>query len=160
MRRIITVVILCLALAGGQAAFAHEPEGKRPDRKEWFKQLRCYKHDFLTKELSLTKEQQEKFFPLYDEMENQIHKAQHEAMMMEHNINKSTTSVSDLEYEKATEAMVEVKSKEASIEGQYLPKFREVLSAKQLFKLKQAERKFTQELMKQHNRMREKQPRR
>ena len=75
MRRIITVVILCLALAGGQAAFAHEPEGKRPDRKEWFKQLRCYKHDFLTKELSLTKEQQEKFFPLYDEMENQIHKA-------------------------------------------------------------------------------------
>ena len=157
--KILSAAVLSLVLCSSAiSALAQGPSEE--DRQRFRAEVRNYKHEFLTRELDLTREQQRDFFPLYDEMENQIHKAQHEAMMMEHKINKSTTSVSDLEYEKATEAMVEVKSKEASIEGQYLPKFREVLSAKQLFKLKQAERKFTQELMKQHNRMREKQPRR
>ncbi len=160
MQRIITVFILCLSLAVGSTASAQDKGSKRPDRKEWFKQMRCYKHDFMAKELSLTKEQQEKFFPLYDEMESQLHKVQRESMMLEHKINTSSSLVSDLEYEKAAEAMVEVKGKEAAIEEQYLKKFKTVLSAKQLFGLKQAERKCTRELMKQHSQMQERRRRR
>lgn len=159
MQRIITVFILCLSLAVCSTASAQNKGQKRPDRKEWFKQMRCYKHDFMAKELSLTKEQQEKFFPLYDEMEGQIHKIQRESMMLERKINSSSASVSDLEYEKAAEAMAEVKGKEAAVEERYFAKFKGVLTAKQLFELKQAERKFTRELMKQHSRMQGKNPR-
>ena len=71
----------------------------------------------------------------------------------------SSSEVSDLEYEKAAEAMIEVKGKEASVEEQYFAKFKTVLSPKQLFKLKQAERKFTRELMRQHSKMKERKPR-
>lgn len=159
MQRIITVLILCLSLAVCSMVSAQDNGRKRPDRKEWFKQMRNYKHDFMTRELSLTKEQQEKFFPLYDEMEGQLHKIQRESMMLERKVNSSSASITDLEYEKAAEAMVEVKGKEAAVEEKYFSKFKGVLSAKQLFELKLAERKFTRELMKQHSRMQGKNPR-
>lgn len=159
MQRIITVLILCLSLAVCSTVSAQDNGRKRPDRKEWFKQMRNYKHDFMTRELSLTKEQQEKFFPLYDEMEGQLHKIQRESMMLERKVNSSSASITDLEYEKAAEAMVEVKGKEAAVEEKYFSKFKGVLSAKQLFELKLAERKFTRELMKQHSRMQGKNPR-
>lgn len=159
MQRTITTVILCLALMAGMSANAQNKPGQRPDRKEWFKQMRCYKHNFLAKELSLSKEQQDKFFPLYDEMEEAVHKLQRESSSMERRIETSSAPVSDLEYEKAAEALTEVKGKEAAVEEQYFDKFKKVLTPKQLFQLRQAERKFTRELMKQHSRMNERRPR-
>ena len=153
MRRIITVVILCLALAGGQAAFAHEPEGKRPDRKEWFKQLRCYKHDFLTKELSLTKEQQEKFFPLYDEMDDEIDRINTETRDLERKVD-AKTDATDTEVEAAARAVFLQKSAEGQVEEQYFDRFKQILQGRQLLKLRKAEREFTRQLMRQHRRAR------
>lgn len=124
------------------------------DRKEWFKELRQYKHKFLAKELELTKEQEEKFFPMYDEMDDAVWKVNREARGLERKIDKTQGKVSDLEYEKAAEAMYEAKGKEAAVEKQYFAKFKTVLSPKQLFKLKQAERKFMDKLMKEHSRAR------
>ena len=55
---------------------------------------------------------------------------------------------SDLEYEKATEALFELRSREGDIDRKYYPQLREILSKKQLFKLKSAERRFGRHLMK------------
>ena len=81
-------------------------------------------------------------------------KVNREARAMEKKITKSSEKVSDLEYEKAAEAMYEVKGKEAAIEKQYFTKFKTVLTPKQLFELKQAERRFTDKLMKEHSKAR------
>ncbi|MDE6081670.1 MAG: hypothetical protein K2F70_05325, partial [Muribaculaceae bacterium] len=36
------------------------------ERKQFFKEIREFKHKFLARELNLTKEQEQKFFPIYD----------------------------------------------------------------------------------------------
>ena len=74
---------------------------------------------------------------------------------MENKVRESSDP-SDLEYEKATDAIFELKMKEGEIEKSYLEKFRGVLNNKQLFNLKNAERNFNRDLMKQHNRLRQK----
>lgn len=149
MRKTLILTLLASILLIAPAV-AQEP--KNVDRKEWFKELRRYKHEFLVKELQLSKEQQEKFFPIYDEMENSVENVNRETRALERKIDKAKDSkVSDLEYEKAAEALFEVKSKESAIEMQYLPKFKKVLTPKQLFELKKAERKFTYHLMKEHS---------
>ncbi len=142
------IVAMLLALPG------YAQDKRNIDRKEWFKELRQYKHDFLAKELDLTKEQEAKFFPMYDEMDNSIWKINHEVRGLERKIAKSDGKVSDLEYEKAAEAMYEMKGKEAAVEKQYFAKFKTVLTPKQLFQLKRAERKFTDKLMKEHSKAR------
>ena len=40
------------------------------DRNRYVNQIRAYKHDFLAKELGLSKAQQDAFFELYDAMED------------------------------------------------------------------------------------------
>lgn len=157
--RLISIIILIASLATTSlcaSAAGDSKSTKKMDRKEWFNQMRVYKHDFLTKELSLTQEQQDKFFPLYDAMSESIEKVQRDSRALERKINKSTTEVSDLEYEKATEAVIETRAREVQIAKEAYAKFKGVLSAEQIYKLTQAERRFTRVLMKQNADMKKK----
>ena len=61
---------------------------------------------------------------------------------------------SDLEYEKATEAMYDAKVNQAQIERTYMDKFKNVLNKKQLFELKSVEKQFQRDMLKQHQRLR------
>lgn len=121
------------------------------DRDKWFKELRQYKKEFIIKELELSKEQQTKFFPVYYEMTRKIMKLNDDTRALEKKIDTNKGAVSDIEYEKAAEALLELKAKEAKIEAEYYPKFKQILTPKQMYKLPKAEKKFTRQLMKHHN---------
>jgi Spy/CpxP family protein refolding chaperone len=125
-----------------------------PNMKEWMKELRQYKHDMFAKRLNLSREQQEKFFPLYDEMDNSVMELNRNTRMLEDKIVRSKDKVSDLEYEKSAEAIYEMTKKQGEIEMEYFAKFKTILTPQQLFRLKQAERDFSRELMRQHSRAR------
>lgn len=124
-------------------------EKKKADRKEWFAKMREHKHDFIEDELDLTDEQEIKFFPIYDAMEDELYKVQRDTRMLEKQI--ADKKASDVEYDAATKAIIELKKKEADIELKYFDKFKTVLSSKQIFELKRAEKKFTRKIMKAHN---------
>ena len=123
---------------------------QKPDRKEWFAQMRQYKHSFLVKELGLTKEQETKFFPIYDAMEDEIFKVTRETRKLEKKVAENN-SATDVEYEAAAKAIIELKKKEAAIELKYYDKLKAVISSKQMFLLKKAERKFINSITKNHN---------
>jgi len=125
----------------------------KADREQWMNELRQYKRSYLSKELGLTKEQENKFFPLYEEMEDRTDALNEEVRVMENRLTQAGDAT-DLEYEKATEAMYDAKAQEAAIEKEYAEKFNEILTKKQLFQLKSVERRFSKEIMRQHNRIR------
>lgn len=150
MKRLFLILTLTAAMiCGGIDAIGQE----RPDRGQWLDQIRQYKRTYFTKELNLTKEQQQKFFPLYEEMSEQTTRIEEETRIMERRISESEDA-SDLEYEKGAEALFDMKLKQAEVEKSYMEKFRAILSAKQLFELKGAERSFARDMMRQHNRLR------
>ncbi len=113
------------------------------------KEVRNYKYEFFTKELELTKEQQSAFFPLYEEMEKELFNANKEAKDIEKKI-AGDTSANDTEYEAAALAITKVSQKEGEIEMKYFEKFEKILNKKQLFLLKRAESKFTQQMLNHH----------
>ncbi len=143
------IIAFILVLFTSASSFAQN----NVDRKKWLKEIQEYKHEFLIKELDLTKEQQEKFLPMYDEMDCKIRQVNDQARDYQRKVRQMKDKASELEYEKAAEAQFEVKAKEGEIEKSYFSKFKTVLTPKQLFRLKHAEWKFTKELMKQHSRM-------
>ena len=145
MKRYITLILILSLFA---PLCQMEAKGGK-NRKEWFEKMREYKHQFLVKELGLTDEQQTKFFPLYDKMEDEIFKVTHETRQLDKKV--SSGKATDLEYENAARAIIELKNKECDIELKYFTQFKSVLSSKQLFLLKKAERKFANELMKRHH---------
>ena len=144
---LIKKLILLVALAATLACAAQS------DRSQWMSELRQYKRSYFARELELTREQEQKFFPLYEAMEDETRQIEEEARMMEKRVAEATDA-SDLEYEKATEALFDAKVKQAGVERGYMEKFAPVLTPKQLFMIKAVERKFNRDLMKQHNKLR------
>lgn len=154
MKKTIFFLTLLALLIPAIGMSAQTPDNDSINPKEtFFKEFRDYKHRFLTKELSLSREQRDKFFPLYDQMEDETATLNNDTRQLERRITESTEKVNDLEYEKATEALFELKIKEGEIEKSYLPKFAEILSPAQLFKLKGAERSFTNDLINHSRRL-------
>ena len=125
------------------------------EREQWMTEMRQYKRIYLTKELELTREQQTKFYPLYEEMEDNEAKINDEARAMEKRVSEMQNP-SDLEYEKASEAVYDAAVRSAQLEREYMDKFKEILSRKQLFRLKEILRQINREMMKQHQRLRTK----
>ena len=113
-----------------------------------------HKHEFIEDELDLTNEQEDKFFPIYDAMEDELHKVQRETQKLEKQV--ADKKATDVEYDAASKAIIELKKKEADIELKYFDKFKTVLSSKQIFQLKRAEKKFTRKIMNAHNKKRKK----
>lgn len=152
MRKFILLNLLWIVLLSPLAMLAApQDEG---GREKWMTELRQYKRVYFTRELELSRDQQNEFYPLYEEMEDKISQINDEARMMEKRV-ADLENATDLEYVTSAEASYTAKLREAETEKEYMEKFKTILTPKQLFKLKAVERQFSRELMKQHHRLRD-----
>lgn len=150
-RLIIIPAIAIVILSATTPAAAQEPAAPSP-RDKWMQEYRQYKHDFLIKEIGLTQEQQEEFFPLYDEMQQAVININREAKEAEDAMTSRTDSPTDEEYTSVAKLLSEAKGKEAVVEITYFDKFAKILTPKQLFELKRAEDRFSRSMLKHHKR--------
>lgn len=104
------------------------------------------KHELIIKECGLTMTQQKQFMPLYEQMEREIYQVNRDARTLASEVEKKTNP-SDREFEAAASALSTTRMREGEIEAKYFEKFSKILSKKQLFQLKQAEVKFTREML-------------
>ena len=146
IRKLLLIIIALILLP--VAMCAQKPTER--ERPTWMKEMQQYKNDYISRKLELTEEQKTKFLPLYNRMETEVRKLSDQTMKMERDVRKKGDAATELEYEKAAEAQFELKAKEAQIELKYFKEFKTVLKPQQLLKLKRAERDFSRELMKHH----------
>ncbi len=147
----ISLILFMMAVA--MPSMAQGPALSSADRQRWLSEIRGYKHDYLARELELTREQQQGFFPLYDAMEDEVERINSETRDIEQRAIENDDAT-DLEIENTARTVFEQKRAEGQIEMTYFEKFKEILTPRQLLRLKSAERRFTQQLVKQHRRMR------
>lgn len=150
MKRVIFIfTLLWLSSVSFTGAAQRSQRLTNEDRQKWLTEMRSLKHEFLTKELSLTREQQTAFFPIYDEMEDELNRINTETRNLERKV-KSSNNVSEAEYDNALRTIYGQKQREGTIEMAYYEKFKTILKPGQLLALKDAERKFTRQLVKGH----------
>lgn len=149
LNRIIAAVVFATS-----ALFAVESVAQQlndEDRDRYINEIRAYKHNYLIRDLNLTREQQREFFALYDEMDEKLQQLNTETRDLERRVD-ANADASDTEIEAAARAVFEQTVKEGNIELDYFEKFSKVLTPRQLLKLKSSEKKFTQFLVRQHRR--------
>ncbi len=132
--------------------YAQQSQPDEPDRQKWMTEMRNFKHDFLAKDLDLSKEQQQEFFASYDEMEDRINRLNAETRDLEQRV-LADDDATDVELDAAARAVYQLKNEESKIELEYFDQFKKILRPQQLIRLKNAERKFTQQLMNHHRRL-------
>lgn len=145
----LALLIIFCAVPG----FAALQQPKDAELQQWMTEMRQYKQAYFAKELDLSRDQQNKFFPLYEELSDEKFKTEKEARDMEKRV-ADMANPSDTELEKATEALYDARLRTAQLDKEYLEKFKPILSKKQLFQLNSVERKFQRHMMKQHQRLR------
>ena len=147
MKRIAAILIIASSLA---ATVAYgQGRAREANRQKWLSELRAVKREFIAKELDLNADQQAHFFPIYDEMDAELAQINTETRDLEQ---KALTdpSASDTEILAAAQASFQQKKREGDIEIKYFERLSEVLTPRQLISLKNAERKFTQQLVQRH----------
>jgi len=144
------ILLLSLSFVLALTAFSQPKHKGGPDRDKFYEQLRPYQHDFISKELELSRDQARDFFPIYDQLDDELKKIGKETRELEKQVLKNKEAT-DTEIEAASQAIFAQKEKEGKIELEYYEKFKQILEPRQLLKLKSAERRFTQWLLRQHN---------
>lgn len=123
------------------------PQGKggdgkcHKDKKEMIKEIREFKVEFLAKEMELTAAQKKKFAEVYAERMEELHTYMEKSHALEKRM-KSDKNISEEEYAKAIATLDEYRDKCQEIEKRNDAKLKTFLSQKQMFRMRDAERKF------------------
>lgn len=146
------IIALIVVIAVPMSAIANDDPGKRA---KWMKEMKQYKRDYIARELDLSREQQARFFPIYESMGDETRSLFDQTRDLERSVREKGDKATDLELEKAADALHEMKFKEGAIEKKYYVKFKTILTKQQLFKLKSVERKFMRKMVKEHHKKKE-----
>lgn len=138
MKRIISILILALAISTTVCA--------QGNRTKFASDMYQAKHEMIIQELGLTPTQERQFMPLYEQMEREIYQVNRNARALAREVERKKNPT-DRDYEAAASALSRTRVQEGEIEAKYFEKFSKILSKKQLFQLKQAEVKFTREML-------------
>lgn len=133
-------LLLLLGIAG---AAAQHRDGKT--RQQMFKEIQEFKIRFIAQEIELQDDQKQRFTELYTEMSDKRHECMRSAWRMERKL-KKMENPTEADYQAATEAISKAKAEDAQIEKTYSEKFAQILTPKQMFKMKEAEEKFRQKM--------------
>jgi len=139
MKKLAAILIMVLAVTSAAMA-------QNNGRTKFATDMYQAKHEMIIEELGLTPTQQKQFMPLYQQMEREIYQVNRNARILAGEIEKKKNPT-DKEYEAAASALSNTRLQEGEIEAKYFEKFSKILSKKQLFQLKQAEVKFTREMI-------------
>ena len=138
MRRIVAIMILVPTIVSAATA--------QNGRTRFATDMYQAKHEMIIQELGLTPTQQKQFMPIYEQMEREIYQVNRNARALAAEVEKKKNPT-DRDYEAAASALSNTRVQEGEIEAKYFEKFSKILSKTQLFQLKQAEVKFTREML-------------
>ena len=140
MRRYLTTLLIgfvCLAAA------AQQPQGQRPRMTP--EEYQAKQKEFITRHAELTDEESAAFFPLYFELQGKKHEANRRVWKQVRAVSPHERTEEDCV--KMIDAMADVKIECATLEKEYLAKFKEILPAKKLMRVQMAEERYQRELL-------------
>ena len=136
--RLLSLAVLLLALAPA----AQAQGGRRAQR---LGQLENAKIAFITNRVSLTQDQAQKFWPLYNEFSDRRREFNRSGRLLRRDI---TEGMTDQQLRDNFTQSFNTRQQELNLEKEYFEKFQRVISLRQVAQLFQAERDFTREVIK------------
>lgn len=119
--------------------------GKKEDKDKMFKEIQEFKLKYLAQEMGLSEAQRKEFNEVYTQMSMEKGMIFNSCRKIEKDL-KDNPNLTDEDYAKASEKLEAAREKEALLDKTYDAKFATFLSAKQIYKMKQAERAFLEKL--------------
>lgn len=120
------------------------------ERRSKEERIQALKVAFITEELSLTPEQSQGFWPLYNELQDKLKELKKNRIKR-----PDIDNMSDAELEKLLENQLKTEEEKLALNRAYSQRFKKVLTIRQVVKLTQSERRFRKELLQRAKERRE-----
>ena len=140
--RLLSLAALLLMLAPAAQAQPGQGGDRRGQR---LGQLENAKIAFITNRVSLTQDQAQKFWPLYNEFSDRRRELNRSGRLLRREI---TEGMTDQQLRDSFAQSFNTRQQELNLEKEYFDKFQKVISLRQVAQLFQAERDFTKEVIK------------
>ena len=147
MKHKLLFISIAFCLIPTFALFAQDKKSDEQKRQE-LENFRAKRITYFTQEIGLTEEESKEFWPIFNELEEkkfELNRNMRLEIRKIRNAQKAGKSVSDTEYDKLINLIVDIKEKEVGVEKEYIKKIRKILSPEKIFKYQRAEYKFAKE---------------
>ena len=141
------LLVAAVFLLAAPLAFAQDgTPGPRPGgrRAERLGQLENAKIAFISSHVSLTQEQAQRFWPLYNEFSGKRRDLNRNGRLLRRDI---TEAMSDAQIRDNMQQSFALRQQELTLEKDYFERFQKVISLRQVAQLLNAERDFTKEVI-------------
>lgn len=113
------------------------------NRGDWKERMQSEKIAFLTMEIGLTPDEAQKFWPIYNQVSEELDKAMHETFASYMELEKALNeNKADKEISKCLERYMDALEKQNEIRNDSVEKYRKILTDKKVAKIFVAEEKF------------------
>lgn len=145
----ITQSILSLAIClFSFYGISQKPAEAQPTKKDKIEQLKIA---FITKELDLTTEEAEKFWPAYNEMTTAIKKEKKSRRQKSNELKTNFETLSDADIQKKATEILDSEIAEAKLKKEHTEKIAKIIGYKKAVKLLNVEQRFKKELLNKLN---------
>lgn len=139
-----TSMLTIFATLGFIAISIAQPGPKHEQKKE---KVEAMKIGFITQQMDLTPEEAQKFWPVYNQMSNEIEALRKERKLSRENAKETFETMSDTDIEKLINDEMASRQKELDIHKKYVAQFKTVLSIKKVAQFYKAEEGFKRRLL-------------
>jgi hypothetical protein len=150
MKKLILIALLFLT---GPSLYAQHHTKK--DFPGW-DAIKNQKIAFLTEQLSLTPEEAQNFWPVYNMLENERAKIWDEKRALEDKFHRDSTQMTEDQFRQMADKFADIQMQEGQMMKEYNEKLLKVLPANKVVTLYFAERKFMSYLMREYRRKHDK----
>jgi len=152
MKRIAILILLTLMFGASQAQPGGMPPGPRQE------QMKAAKIGFLTRELNLTEEEAQKFWPIYNKFDNEREAHRRKMLALRLETNETGDQLTAKEAEATVEQYLQLRQEEVDMEKKFYQAVKKVLPAEKVALLFQAEKRFQRELLRNLQQRRDERP--
>lgn len=114
--------------------------------------IAALKIGFLTKELNLSSEEAQKFWPIYNRYEDELEKLRKARRSEIMSVRENFESMSDAEINKAIDGELNFQQQEVDLKKRYVNEYRRILPPKKIAALLRAEQQFKIKLLQEYQR--------
>jgi len=152
MKQIILLLTLGVFLIAQTSVVAQKSDNHK---KRWEK-YKTEKVAFLTTNLDLTPQEAQKFWPVYNQMDNEKSEAQKKRRELERKVRDAGETLSDVEIIKLTREFASNMKKEGALNEKYNEEFLKILPPQKVLKLYKVENEFRMYMIRKYRDQREK----
>lgn len=139
--------LLVLFVAGMSfLSFGQDKKQMREDRSDKVKSLKI---GYFTEELKLSTSESEKFWPIYNEMEEKLKHIHKENKKIIDQLNENADNLKDDDFKKNMNLIFESEIQEVNIKKEYISKIASAISYKKASKMMKLEKEFKTMLLKE-----------